>query len=262
MSQPTVSVETRGSVAIVTIDRPDSSNTLNVQVGMDLLAAAITCGRNSAVRAVVLTGAGKHFCFGGDLRSMQAKGAGVEAYIRELTGYLHAAISQFVRMDAPVIAAVNGTAAGGGVGFVAMADLAIAAESAKFNLAYTAAGLVPDCSTTFFLPRILGTKRTLELMLTNRTLTAKEALEWGLVNEVVPDKDVLPEALKVAERLAGGALRSFGKTKRLLAQSLPGLESQMVFESEGISQQAATAEGQEGIAAFLEKRKPRFSRTS
>jgi 2-(1,2-epoxy-1,2-dihydrophenyl)acetyl-CoA isomerase len=258
MSQTTVNVETRGAVAVVTIDRPDSSNTLNVQVGMDLLAAAITCGRNSAVRAVVLTGAGKHFCFGGDLRAMQAKGGGVEAYIRELTGYLHTAISQFVRMDAPVIAAVNGTAAGGGVGFVAMADLAIAGESSRFNLAYTASGLVPDCSTTFFLPRIVGAKRTLELMLTNRTLDAKEALAWGLVNQVVPDATVLPEALKLAEKLAAGPLRAFGKTKRLLAQSLAGLDSQMVLESEGIAQQAATPEGQEGISAFLEKRKPRF----
>jgi len=260
MSQSTVNVETRGAVALVTIDRPDDANTLNVQVGMDLLAAAMTCGRNPAVRAVVLTGAGRHFCFGGDLQSFKSKGASVDAYIRELTGYLHAAISHFVRMDAPVIAAVNGTAAGGGVGFVAMADLAIAGESSKFNLAYTAVALMPDCSTSFFLPRILGTKRAMELMLTNRALTAQEALEWGLVNRVVPDGEVVTEALKLAEKLAAGPLHAFGKTKRLLAQSVAGLESQMVLESEGIARQAVTAEGQEGINAFLEKRKPRFAR--
>jgi 2-(1,2-epoxy-1,2-dihydrophenyl)acetyl-CoA isomerase len=260
MSQPTVNVETRGAVAIVTFDRPDSGNTLTVQVGMDLLAAAMTCGRNSAVRAVVLTGAGKHFSFGGDLRAMVARGGAIDAYISELTGYLHAAISYFARMDAPVIAAVNGTAAGGGVGFVAMADLAVAARSAKFTLAYTAIALVPDCSTSFFLPRILGTKRAMELMLTNRTLSAQEALEWGLVNRVVADDEVLDEAIRLAEELATGPLRAFGKTKRLLAQSMAGLESQMVLESEGISAQAATAEGQEGIHAFLEKRKPRFTR--
>jgi 2-(1,2-epoxy-1,2-dihydrophenyl)acetyl-CoA isomerase len=260
MSQPTVTVETRGAVAIVTIDRADSANTLTVQVGMDLLAAAMTCGRNPAVRAVVLTGAGKHFCFGGDLRAMIARGGAIDAYISELTGYLHAAISHFVRMDAPVIAAVNGTAAGGGVGFVAMADLAVAGESSKFNLAYTTVALVPDCSTSFFLPRALGTKRAMELMLTNRTLSAHEALEWGLVNRVVPDTEVLDQALELASELAAGPLRAFGKTKRLLAASVAGLESQMVLESEGISQQAATAEGHEGIHAFLEKRKPRFVR--
>lgn len=260
MSQPTVNVETRGAVAIVTLDRPDNSNTLTVQVGMDLLAAAMTCSRNGAVRAVVLTGAGRHFCFGGDLRAMVSRGGAIDAYISELTGYLHAAISQFVRMDAPVIAAVKGTAAGGGVGLVAMADLAIAGSGAKFNLAYTAIGLVPDCSTSFFLPRILGTKRAMELLLLNRALTADEALEWGLVNRVVPDDRVLDEALALADELAAGPLRAFGKTKRLLAQSVAGLESQMVLESEGISRAAATPEGQEGIKAFLEKRKPRFTR--
>jgi 2-(1,2-epoxy-1,2-dihydrophenyl)acetyl-CoA isomerase len=260
MSHPTVNVETRGSVAVVTIDRPDSANTLTVQVGMDLLAAALTCGRNPAVRAVVLTGAGKHFCFGGDLRAFLARGVAIDAYISELTGYLHSAISHFVRMDAPVIAAVNGTAAGGGVGFVAMADLAVAGESSKFSLAYTSVALVPDCSTSFFLPRILGTKRAMELMLTNRTLSATEALEWGLVNRVVSDAKVLDEAIRLAEQLAAGPLHAYGKTKRLLAQSVAGLESQMVLESEGISLQAATPEGQEGIHAFLEKRRPRFTR--
>src|SRR4051794_33863217 len=114
MSAPTVQVESRGAVAIVTINRPDVSNTLNLQTAMDLLAAAMTCGRNSGVRAVVLTGAGRNFCFGGDLRSMLNKGKAADAYLRELTTYLHEAISHFARMDAPLIAAGNGTAAGGG----------------------------------------------------------------------------------------------------------------------------------------------------
>src|SRR5215470_12928052 len=188
MSAPTVQVESRGAVAVITLNRPDSSNTLNLQMAMDLLAAAMTCGRNPTVRAVVLTGAGKNFCFGGDLRGMIAKGKAADAYLRELTTYLHEAISHFVRMDAPVIAAVNGTAAGAGVGLVAMADLTLCARSSKFNLAYTHAGLTPDAGTTFLLPRTLGLKRTMELMLLNRTLAAEEALEWGLVNELVPEE--------------------------------------------------------------------------
>jgi 2-(1,2-epoxy-1,2-dihydrophenyl)acetyl-CoA isomerase len=258
MSAPTVQVESRGPVAIVTINRPATSNTLNLQTAMDLLAAAMTCGRNSAVRAVVLTGAGKNFCFGGDLRGMQNKGKAADAYLRELTTYLHEAISHFARMDAPLIAAVNGTAAGAGVGLVTMADLAICGESSRFSLSYTGVGLTPDAGTSFLLPRVVGQKRAMELLLLNRALTAQEALSWGLVNRVVPDADLLAEAQKLAERLAEGATRAFGRTKRLVANSLGALESQMVLESETIAAQAGSAEGLEGIVAFLEKRKPSF----
>lgn len=258
MSTSTVNVESRGPVAVITLNRPDNANTLSLQMAMDLLAAALVCARDTSVRAVVLTGAGKHFCFGGDLRGMMAREDAIDAYLRELTGYLHAAISHFVRMDAPVIAAVNGTAAGAGVGLVAMADLAIVGESSKFNLAYTGVALTPDGSTSYFLPRLIGTKRALELMLTNRALSAAEALDWGLVNQVVPDGEVVNEAIRLAERLAAGPLRAFGRTKRLVAQSVGALESQMVLESESIALQAGSAEGHEGITAFLEKRKAQY----
>jgi 2-(1,2-epoxy-1,2-dihydrophenyl)acetyl-CoA isomerase len=258
VSAPTVQVETRGSVALVTLNRPDSGNTLNLQMAMDLLAAAMTCARNAAVRAVVLTGAGSHFCFGGDLRAMASRDTAGDDYIRELTTYLHAAISHFMRMDAPVLAAVNGTAAGAGVGLVAMADLAVCGRSAKFNLAYTKAGLTPDAGTSFLLPRMVGVKRAMELLLLNRSLPASEALAWGLVNEVVADEQLLSRGLEVAEGLAQGACGAFGAAKRLVAHSLGALESQMVLESETIAAHAMSAEGQEGIRAFLEKRKPEF----
>jgi len=252
VAAPSVQVETRGAVALVTLNRPDSANTLNLQMAMDLLAAAMTCARTAAVRAVVLTGAGRHFCFGGDLRAMATRDTSGDGYIRELTTYLHAAISHFVRMDAPVVAAVNGTAAGAGVGLVAMADLALCARSSKFNLAYTNAGLTPDAGTTFLLPR------PMELLLLNRTLPAAEALVWGLVNEVVADEQLLTRAMEVAEQLAQGASGAHGATKRLVAQSLGAFESQMVLESETIAAHAVSPEGTEGISAFLEKRKPQF----
>jgi 2-(1,2-epoxy-1,2-dihydrophenyl)acetyl-CoA isomerase len=258
----TVIVELRGPVAVVTLNRPESANVLNLQMGRDLLAAALLCGRDPAVRAVVLTGAGKHFCFGGDLRGMMGEGQGEpvasDAYLRELTSDLHQAISHFTRMDAPVIAAVNGTAAGAGVGLVAMADLAICAESTKFSLAYTGVALTPDGSTSFFLPQILGSKRALELLLTNRALTAREALDWGLVNQVVADAELPGAALALAERLASGPRGAFGKVKRLVAAANGGLETQMALESETIAGQVNTAEGREGIKAFLEKRKARY----
>ena len=258
MSAATVQVETRGAVALVRLNRPDHSNTLNLQAAMDLLAAAMTCARNAQVRAVVLTGAGRNFCFGGDLRAMPPRELSLDGHIRELTTYLHAAISHFVRMDAPVVAAVNGTAAGAGVGLVAMADLALCARSSRFNLAYTSVGLTPDAGTTFLLPRIVGHKRAMELLLLNRVLDAQQALGWGLVNEVVDDEALLERALEVAEGLAHGPAGAYGATKRLIAQSLGAFESQMVLESETIAAQALGAEAAEGIGAFLEKRTARF----
>jgi 2-(1,2-epoxy-1,2-dihydrophenyl)acetyl-CoA isomerase len=258
MAAPAVQVETRGAVALVTLNRPEAGNAINLQMAMDLLAAALTCARNTTVRAVVLSGAGRNFCFGGDLRAMASRDTAGDDYIRELTTYLHAAIAHFTRMDAPVIAAVNGTAAGAGVGLVAMADLAVCAHSARFNLAYTNAGLTPDAGTSFLLPRILGVKRTMELLLLNRTLPAEEALGWGLVSEVTADERLLERALELAERLAAGASLAFGATKRLIAATLGGLESQMVLEAETIARHAISAEGAEGIGAFLEKRPPQF----
>jgi len=256
----TVLVEIRGDVAVLTLNRPENANTLDLDMGRDLLAAALRCSSDSAVRAVVLTGAGRNFCFGGDLRGMVSGGAPVEPYLRDLTSHLHAAISQFMRMDAPVIAAVNGTAAGAGVGLVAMADLAIAGEGSRISLAYTGVGLTPDGGTSFLLPRAVGAKRASELILTNRALSAAEALEWGLVNQVVADAEVFDAALKLAGKLAAGPRAAFGKSKRLLGASLGALEQQMALESEAIATQAASAEGGEGIAAFLEKRKPQYPR--
>lgn len=258
-SGTTVSVELRGRVGVVTLNRPDNANVLNLAMGRELLEAAIACGKHPEVRAVVLTGAGKHFCFGGDLRGMMAEGAAVDAYLRELTSFLHQAISHFVRMDAPVIAAVNGTAAGAGVGLVAMADLAICARSAKFSLAYTGVALTPDGSTSFFLPRLIGSKRAMELILTNRPLTADEALSWGLVNRVVEDSACLEESMRLADSLAAGPVRAFGKAKRLVAGASGALEAHLVLESETIAQQAISSEGQEGIRAFLEKRKAQYT---
>jgi 2-(1,2-epoxy-1,2-dihydrophenyl)acetyl-CoA isomerase len=139
-----------------------------------------------------------------------------------------------------------------------MADLAVCAASAKFNLAYTGVGLTPDASTSFLLPRAIGAKRAMELFLLNRTLTADEAVDWGLVNKAVPDAQLLNEALKLGEQLAAGARGALGQTKRLMVTSLGALESQMVLESQTISARASTEEGQEGIGAFLAKRKPEF----
>lgn len=258
MSANTVTLDVSGAVALVTLNRPENANVLNIEMGRELLETALRCASDSRVRAIVLTGAGKNFCFGGDLRGMMSGGGTVEAYLRELTSFIHQAISLFVHMDAPVLAAINGTAAGGGVGLVTMADLALCGETSKFSLAYAGVALTPDCSASFFLPRIVGSRRANELLLMNRLLTAKDALDWGLVNRVVADNALAEEAMKLAASLAAGPLHAFGKSKRLLAASLGALEAHMTLESETIAVQAASPEGREGIGAFLEKRKANY----
>lgn len=258
--QKTVTFDLADGIARVTLNRPDAANTMNLQVGRDLLDAARRCLGERGVRAVVITGAGRAFSFGGDLGAMLMNQSGdFEAYLRELTVDLHAAIVAFSRLRAPVIAAVNGTAAGAGMGLVAMADLAVAAAGAKFVLAYTGIGLTPDGGTSYFLPRTIGHKRALELALCNRALTADEALQWGLVNKVVPDAEALPEALRIAARFVAGPPSALAQAKRLM-RSEASLEAQLEDESRTIAAQAATAEAREGIQAFLDKRKPDFAR--
>lgn len=254
-----IQFEQRGNIAIVTLNRPDAANGINLALGHELMQIAIECDENPAIRAVVLTGAGKMFCAGGDLISFNALGEKLPHGIKELTTYLHAAVSRFARMDAPLITAINGTAAGAGMSLAIASDYAIAAESAKFTMAYTAAGLAPDGSSSFWLPRLVGLRRAQELILTNRRLSAQEAFEWQLVNRVVADADVLPEAIKLAEQLGAGPTRAFGTAKKLLLSTFnESLETQMEFEAQGIAAMSNSQDGKEGIAAFGEKRKPVF----
>jgi 2-(1,2-epoxy-1,2-dihydrophenyl)acetyl-CoA isomerase len=256
--EKTVQIDIRDRVAMVTLDRPAASNALTLEAARELLAAALRCEADPQVRAVVLSGAGRHFCFGGDLRAMREQGDGAAAYINELTTHLHAAISAFARMRAPVIAAVNGTAAGAGVGLVCAADLALCGRGSKFSLAYTGVGLTPDGSVSFLLPRIVGLRRAMELLLLNRVLGAEEALGWGLVNQVVDDADLAAEAQALAARLAAGPTEAFGATKRLMQAQAPGLETQMALEGRTIAAMSVHPHGREGMAAFIEKRPAKY----
>jgi 2-(1,2-epoxy-1,2-dihydrophenyl)acetyl-CoA isomerase len=155
---------------------------------------------------------------------------------------------------------VNGTAAGAGMSLAIAGDLVLAAESASFTMAYTAAGLAPDGSSSWLMPRLIGMRRTQELMLTNRTLSAREAAEWGLVTRVVPDAELQAEAAALAARLAQGPTRAYGVVKSLLAETFStAYEAQLEHEARGIAAMARTADGQEGIRAFLEKRAARFT---
>ncbi len=260
MSYETLDYEVTDGIARILLSREKAANALNLQMCHDLEAAALSCMQDASVRAVVLGAKGKMFCAGGDLGAFGGAKDRAPRLLKEMTIHLHAAISMLARLDAPVIGAVTGTAAGAGFSLVAGMDLAIAGESSKFTMAYTGAGLTPDGSSTYFLPRLVGARRTLELMLTNRRLSAQEALDWGIVNQVVADDAVMDTAMGLAARLAAGPTDAFGVTKRLVLAN-ESLETQMELESRAISAAAGTANGQEGISAFLEKRKPAFGRS-
>jgi 2-(1,2-epoxy-1,2-dihydrophenyl)acetyl-CoA isomerase len=259
MTHTTVDVKIEDGVARITLNRPEAANALDLAMARDLFEAAIRCDVHGGVRAVVLTGAGRAFSAGGDVKAFAAAAERLPAYLKELTTHLHGAVSRLARMDAPVIAAVNGVAAGAGMSLACAADIVLAAESARFTMAYTRLGFTPDGSSTFFLARLIGLRRAQELLLTNRMLTASEALAWNLVTRVVPDAALSAEADKLARELAAGPTRAFGGVKRLLlAAASNGLETQMELETELITAAARGADGREGPAAFVAKRPPRF----
>jgi 2-(1,2-epoxy-1,2-dihydrophenyl)acetyl-CoA isomerase len=256
----TIGFDIDAGIARITLNRPDAANGLNMQMARELLDASIACRYRKDVRAVVLSGSGKMFCAGGDLRSFAANSDRIDAFIKELTTYLHAAVANFARMDAPLIVAVNGMAAGAGFSLAACGDLVIAARSARFAMAYTAAGLVPDGSSSYFLPRIIGLRRAQELMLTNRRLSAEEALEWGLVTRVVDDAELAQAADELARQIAVGPTGAYGAVKKLLSTSFEhALETQMELEGSAIAAASASPDGREGVAAFLEKRAAQFT---
>ena len=255
-------VDVAGGIATVTFNRPDRANAMDLDVMQALMHTAIRCDEDPAIRAVVITGNGRFFSAGGDLAAFKEAGDEVGALLKEMTTYFHAAISRFARMNAPLIAAVNGVAAGAGFSLAAAADIAIAAESASFVSAYTAANNSPDGSSTYFLPRLVGMRRAMELMITNRRLSADAALDWGLITRVVPDDAVLDTTMELAATLAEGATLAFGAVKRLLNESFAAtLETQMEQEARSIAALSMTSDGREGRNAFFEKRPPRFTAT-
>jgi 2-(1,2-epoxy-1,2-dihydrophenyl)acetyl-CoA isomerase len=259
MQFKTLLFDVKDNVAYITLNRPEAANAINLELGKELMYSLMQCDEDPLIRAVLITGAGPMFCAGGDLKSLADKGENTSYYLKELTTYLHIGISYLVRMDPPVVAAVHRSAAGAGMSLACACDMTLAAESAKFTLAYTRLGLTPDGGATYTLPRLVGIKRTLELVLANRLLSAEEALNWGIVTRVVPEKDLIKEATALAARLAAGPTKAFGTSKRLLQAGLSeSFEAQMKNESSSISEMARTADGREGICAFLEKRTANF----
>lgn len=254
-----VTFERDGAVAIVTISRPDAGNAINRDMASGLLEAAITCEQDKSIRCVLLRSTGKLFCGGGDLADFDAAGARVSEVLSEVATLLHAAVSAFIRMDKPMVTAVQGFAAGAGFSLAVMGDIVIASEAAKFTLAYSGVGLSPDGGASWFLPRLIGLRKAQELVLMNPRLDANEAHAIGLVTSVVPLAELDETARQVAAGLAKGATRAFARSRSLLWESSEtSLDCQLSREARFISLSVSEADGREGVAAFREGREPQF----
>jgi len=252
-------LERRDQVATITLNRPDAYNALDLGLGRDLFHATLEVDEDPDVRCVVITGAGKAFCAGGDVKGFVENLPRIGMLVKELTTYLHAAVSRLARSSKPVIMAVNGVAAGGGLSFALSGDVVVAAESARFTMAYSKIAATPDGSSSYFLPRLIGLRRALELYLTNRVLTAREALEWGLITRVVPDAELRSHVDGLARELAAGPTLAFGGAKRLFHQSTwESLETQMELEAQAIAASGHTADFRDGVTAFANKKTPTF----
>jgi 2-(1,2-epoxy-1,2-dihydrophenyl)acetyl-CoA isomerase len=244
-------------VLTLTLNRPERLNAINDDMLDELTASLRGADTDGAVGAVVLTGAGRAFCSGQDLRDAAAQGeVDIGAKLRE---HYAPAIRAMRSLRKPLIAAVNGPAAGAGFSLALAADLRIAAESATFVQAFVRIGLIPDAGSTYFLPRLVGPARAAELMMLGETVDARRAFDIGLVSRVVPDATLLDTALELAGRLARGP-RSIGHIKEALAASSSNdLEGQLRVEERLQTDAAATSDFVEGVTAFLEKRPPHFT---
>ena len=243
----------------IAINRPEAYNALNLDVMVMLSDALASAATDAAIKGVMLTGTGKAFCSGGDLKWISQQVADAGATLHRLAPQFHIAITEIRRMGKPVAAAINGIAAGGGFSLALACDFRVMAESAVLRQAYTSSGLSIDGGGTFALPRLVGLARALEIAAFDQPISSAQALAWGLVTKVVPDDKVGEESLSMLQGLAKSALHSFAWSKRLLTESLNNtLETQLELERQGISDCARHPNGQEGIKAFVEKRKPVF----
>ncbi|MEM9384791.1 MAG: enoyl-CoA hydratase-related protein [Pseudomonadota bacterium] len=260
MRYDTIEFDATDLVATITLHRPTAANALDATMGRELSDAAQRCASDPKIRAVILTGAGKMFCAGGDVSAFLEHEDDLGNYIRALTQDLHAAIACLVRMDPPLITAVNGTAAGAGFSLSLIGDFVFAAQDAKFTQAYTGIGVSPDGGSTFFLPRLVGPLLAKRLVLRNEVLSAEEAKSLGLVSNVLPGDALLAHARGVALELAHGPTLAFGEARRLIADSFShSLEAHLECESLAIAGLAGnTRDAREGMAAFRDKRKPEY----
>jgi 2-(1,2-epoxy-1,2-dihydrophenyl)acetyl-CoA isomerase len=255
-----INFDRQDGVAHIELNRPEKANAIDSTLVAEFHDAAKLCSNDAEIRAVLLSGAGPIFCGGGDLEGFGDLGVALPSAMGAMMQDLHSATEILSTMSAPVVAAVNGMAVGGGLSLVLSSSFVVATSDARFSMGYTGAGLTPDGGATYYLPRIVGLRRAEEMMVTNRQLSAAEALDWGIVNQVVEPSELIEKAQAMAAKLAKGPTAAVGNVRRMLLQSFDNdLISQLELEGKSIVEMASTSDGQEGIRAFVEKRKPVFT---
>ena len=254
-----VQLTSHGRITEVTINRPDAFNAFDLDLLTQLAADLTELAADASVRGVVISGRGKAFCAGGDLKYALEHAKGAAAAFHILAGQFHQAVLEIRRMPKPVVAAIQGVAAGGGFSLALACDFRVMETGAALKQAYTSAGLSIDGGGTFALPRLVGLAKALEIAAFDDPIPAEKALEWGLVSEVVPAGESLNAAIQLAERVGQRSLHSFGLSKRLLIDSFnTSFEERLEQERRLLSDAAGHPHGQEGLRAFTEKRKPKF----
>lgn len=248
-------------IAHIRLNRPDAANGMSVPLLRQLYEVVMTCHGDPRLRVVILSGAGQHFCAGGDVRDFADKGEQLPDYLRQATSYLQIVSGALIRLNQPVIASVQGFAAGGGgLGLVCAADLVIAADDACFLAGATRVGMAPDAGTSVTLQRIVGLRRAMDMLLNNPIIDAPQALDMGLVNRLCPASELSARTLDWARELATtGAPLALAATKRLLWNGVGlSVEACLPEESRTVSELSGSADAREGLAAVIDKRKPVF----
>lgn len=259
MSDAPLLVDLADGIAWLTLNRPEAGNAIDLPMAHALADASIRCQTDPTIRCVVLTGAGRFFCAGGDVGLFASAGDQVSALLSELAGTLHMALAHFARMAKPLLVLVNGPAAGAGLSLAIGGDVVLATRSAHFTAAYGAIGLTPDGGMSWALPRLVGLRKAQEIILTNRRIKGDEAEAIGLITRLVDDDQLVAEGQKMAAALAGSAVAAIGAARALLQDSFSaGYETQLEREARAISAAGAGAECREGLAAFFAKRPPDF----
>lgn len=260
MNYETIIFKKEDGVATITLNRPDVLNALNYQMAEDLFEAIKKCGEDAAIKTVVITGAGRAFCAGGDVNAMRASfDDSPAAFIKGLTKRAHKAILGIRNLKKPVIVSINGFATGIGFTMTLACDLRVASEKAYFSSGFIRVGLIPDGGGTYFLPRLVGLGKATELFFTSDVIDANEALKLGIVNKVVPEDDLERSTKELAIKLAKGPPLAIAKTKALINQGLTSdIESQLENERQAQILSSQTDDFKEGLTAFFEKREPKF----
>ncbi len=259
MSDSPLLIDIVDDIAWLTLNRPHAGNSIDLPMARALVDASIRCQTDAAIRCVVLTGAGRLFCAGGDVQLFYGAGDKASALIGELAETLHTALARFARMAKPFLVLVNGPAAGAGLSLAISGDIVLAARSAHFTAAYGTLGLTPDGGMSWILPRLVGLRKAQDIILTNRRIKAEEAAAIGMVTRLVDDAQLLEEGKASAALLAAAPVAASGAARALLLESFSsGFETQLKREVRAIGEAAGTSECREGLAAYFAKRSPDF----